>query len=272
MFKISEFSKLSQVSIKALRYYDQMNLLKPAFIDDSTCYRYYAAEQLVQLNRILAYKELGFTLQQITQLLNEEVSLEQIQGMFRLKKAEIETTLQSEQEKLERLNERLRHLQSEQDIHSQHVILKEVEPLWVASYRKRASLRQIPELFEELNRFLGKSASANQPPMVLWHGCEECEEQIDLEVVRPLNDKITSHLPFSVRHIPETITMATLISTSHNPAEKSPVSCELALWIERNGYRLKEGEPRRELYLSFEPGDCKPLVTEIQIAVEKIAG
>lgn len=59
MFKIGEFSKLSQVSVKALRYYDELGLLKPASVDRFTAYRYYSADQRPRLNRILALKDLG---------------------------------------------------------------------------------------------------------------------------------------------------------------------------------------------------------------------
>lgn len=87
LFKISAFSRLSRVSLKTLRYYDQIGILKPRKVDHDTGYRYYSADQLLELNRILIYKELGFTLPQITQLLQEHITLENIQGMFQLKKA-----------------------------------------------------------------------------------------------------------------------------------------------------------------------------------------
>src|SRR5258708_9424704 len=108
MFKISEFSQLSQVSVKTLRYYDQLGLLKPAHADSRTGYRYYTAEQLLRLNRILAFKELGFTLEQITRLLDEQVPPEQIRGMFRLKQAQIQGLIESEQARLARIEGRLR--------------------------------------------------------------------------------------------------------------------------------------------------------------------
>ena len=66
MFKISEFSKLSRIPLQTLRYYDQIGLLKPAKTDESSGYRYYSAEQLLKINRIVIFKELGFTLQQIS--------------------------------------------------------------------------------------------------------------------------------------------------------------------------------------------------------------
>ncbi len=59
MFKIGDFSKLGQVSVRMLRHYDQLGLLKPDHIDTFTGYRYYAVEQLVRLNRILFFKDFG---------------------------------------------------------------------------------------------------------------------------------------------------------------------------------------------------------------------
>src|SRR5260221_4653105 len=98
MMRIGDFSKLSRVSIKPLRYYDEMGLLKPISIDGSTGYRSYAASQLPRLNRILALKDLGFSLQQIGQVLNEGVSSEQLHGMLRLKRAELQQQIAEEQE------------------------------------------------------------------------------------------------------------------------------------------------------------------------------
>jgi len=117
LFKISEFSRLSKVSLKTLRYYDQIGILKPRKVDHDTCYRYYSADQLLELNRIFLYKELGFTLPQIIRLLHEDISLKDIQGMFKLKKSEIQHIIQTEQAKLARIEERMQLLERE----GQHV-------------------------------------------------------------------------------------------------------------------------------------------------------
>ena len=69
MLKIGDFSHLSHVSVRMLRHYDELGLLKPVQVDRFTGYRYYSIEQLPRLNRILALKDLGFSLDQITQLL-----------------------------------------------------------------------------------------------------------------------------------------------------------------------------------------------------------
>lgn len=80
MFKIGEFSKLSLVPAKTLRYYDQIGLLKPNEVDHFTGYRYYSASQLPRLNRILALKDLGLSLEEIGRLLDEELTAAQIRG------------------------------------------------------------------------------------------------------------------------------------------------------------------------------------------------
>src|SRR5437899_9646588 len=79
MLTIGEFSKLSSVPITALRYYDEMGLLKPSAVDPQTKYRCYSVDQLPRLNRILALKDLGFTLEQIAQVLDEGISREELQ-------------------------------------------------------------------------------------------------------------------------------------------------------------------------------------------------
>src|SRR5688500_5365445 len=78
MLRIGEFSRLSQVTIKALRYYDDMGLLKPLSVDQFTGYRYYGVEQLPRIHRIIAFKELGLSLEQIANLLKDNLSTAQI--------------------------------------------------------------------------------------------------------------------------------------------------------------------------------------------------
>lgn len=82
MFKIGDFSRFGQVTVKALRHYDRCGLLKPAHADETSGYRYYSAAQLPRLNRILALKDLGFTLSQIAGLLDEEVSTEKLRVLL----------------------------------------------------------------------------------------------------------------------------------------------------------------------------------------------
>src|SRR5215203_5351495 len=100
MIKIGEFSKLVQVPVATLRYYDQMGLLKPIEVDRFTGYRYYSVSQLPRLNRILALRGLGFTLEQIAEALDDGLTPEQMRGMLRLRHAQISQQLVEMQDQL----------------------------------------------------------------------------------------------------------------------------------------------------------------------------
>ena len=93
MLKIGDFSQLGQVSVRTLHHYDERGLSKPAETDGWTGYRFYSVDQLPRLHRILALKDLGFSLDQIGRLVEDDVPAEQLRGMLALKQAEIERQL-----------------------------------------------------------------------------------------------------------------------------------------------------------------------------------
>src|ERR671916_644740 len=113
MFKIGEFSKLVQVPVPTLRYYDQLGLLKPVAVDRFTGYRYYSASQLPRLHRILALKNLGFSLEQIGAVLVEGVTPEQMRGMLRLRHAQLGQQLSELQNQLDEVEARLQQIERE---------------------------------------------------------------------------------------------------------------------------------------------------------------
>jgi DNA-binding transcriptional MerR regulator len=78
MLSIGDFARHGRVSVRMLRYYDTLGLLRPARVDSASGYRFYAAGQLARLNRIVALKDLGFTLDQVRAMLDEQVSAEQL--------------------------------------------------------------------------------------------------------------------------------------------------------------------------------------------------
>src|SRR5262245_12469933 len=113
MIKIGEFSKLVQVPVATLRYYDQVGLLKPVQVDAFTGYRYYSASQLPRLHRILALKGLGFSLEQIATALVDEVTPEQMRGMLRLRHAQLSQQLAAMHSRLVEVEVRLQQIERE---------------------------------------------------------------------------------------------------------------------------------------------------------------
>lgn len=103
MLKIGDFSKFSRVSIKTLRYYDEIGLLKPAEVDRFTGYRYYSVDQLSRLNRIMGLKDLGLSLEEINQLLADNPSAEKVIELLRAKREAAIARLYEEEARIRRV-------------------------------------------------------------------------------------------------------------------------------------------------------------------------
>lgn len=132
MLKIGVFAQVSRVSIKMLRHYDEMGLLKPVFVDDFSGYRYYSLEQLPRVHRIIALKDLGFSLDQIAQMLNRKLPPEQLRRTLSQKQEELSRQVREDQARLERVKARLRQIDQEGKMSDYEVVLKRIEPMLVA--------------------------------------------------------------------------------------------------------------------------------------------
>lgn len=270
MFKISEFSRISKASLKTLRYYDQIGLLKPDKVDPDSGYRYYSADQLLKLNRIFIYKELGFTLPQIIQLQCEDMTLEHIQGMFKLKQSEIQRILEQEQAKLTRLQERMRLIEREGCADTdQEIRITEEEAQSFLFLKASGRDEDIPDIIRMLDQSLLREFRQlpQSPKVLLWRELDGKQEEFEFEV----GYYVTRDLPavlsdgVQIRHLPPEPMMATM--TFHSSSAFASTACtDLAKWIDRNGYSMKENEPGREIYFPFSNKQESQL-REIQIPI-----
>jgi DNA-binding transcriptional MerR regulator len=282
MFKIGEFSKFSRVSVKMLRHYDELGLLKPAQVDPFTNYRYYSADQLPRLNRILALKDVGFTLEQIGAMLDEDLSTEQIRGMLKLRRAELRQHLRAEEARLAQVEARLAQINEAEKTPLYDVLLRSLESQTVATIRQTITAHSltVPQLFEELEAYVGRyKARASRPPSLLYHDTEYLEEGQDIEVIVPLRALLPTGGRVTVRDLEGYDSAACLIHTGHYDALPQAFNSLLA-WIESNSYHI--AGPIRETYLRFgadRQGYDLPegylahsvaeFVTELQIPVQK---
>ena len=124
MFSTGEFAMLAHVSHRTLRYYDDIGLFRPHYIDPQTGYRYYTASQLPDLNKILALKQLGLTLEEIKVAKEEEINADVIRGMLLMKKAQIKQNLDEEMRRLRNVELHLQQIESDADQYD--VVLKQV--------------------------------------------------------------------------------------------------------------------------------------------------
>lgn len=93
MLKIGEFSKLSRVSVRMLRHYDEIGLLKPTEINRFTDYGYYREDQLPTAGRIAALKDRGFSLADIVRILAVYEDREELERFFSARQRELEARI-----------------------------------------------------------------------------------------------------------------------------------------------------------------------------------
>jgi DNA-binding transcriptional MerR regulator len=270
MFKIGDFSKLSQVSVKTLRYYDEIGLLRPSEIDRFTGYRYYTASQLSRLNRILLLKDLGLSLDQIGRLLESDLPPAQLRGMLKLRQAEIERSIEEEEARLARVAALLTHIEQENVNMSKYdVVIKKVAPVRIASIRDVvANYSAQGELWGELGTYLAQhNVKAVAPCLTIDHNDSYKERDVDLEVCEVIDAALPTTDRVKVRDLPAVEQMACTVH--HGPFPQLNQGYQaLGQWAETNGYRFVG--PSREVYLQVsEIGDDSTNVAEIQIPVDK---
>ncbi|MEU9111578.1 MerR family transcriptional regulator [Streptomyces sp. NPDC048483] len=272
MFTIGDFARHGRVSVRMLRHYDATGLLRPAHVDPATGYRYYTAAQLARLNRVIALKDLGFTLQQVRDIVEEKVTTEELRGMLRLRRAELETAMVAAGARLVQVETRLRAIESEGHMPMNDVVIKSVPAMRVAELTATAASFEpadigpvIGPLYDELfQRLDAAGITPTGPGVASYEDSPEGEGRIRVhaavQVSAPLQEGAVRILD-----LPPLDQAATLVHRGSMDAVL-PTAQALARWIDGNGYR-SAGYPR-EINLEC-PENRDNWVTELQAPVTR---
>jgi effector-binding domain-containing protein len=269
LFRIGEFSRLSHVTVKTIRHYDKIGLLKPARVDPDTNYRYYSANQLPRLNRILALKGLGLSLDQISLLLDQDLPAAQIRGMLRLKQVEIQEHLEQERSRLDRVEQMLKQIEKEEKMPKQDITIKPIKSQEVISIRDTIpSYGEVGSLFNQVFAILGKhQIQPAGPPVGIYHDHEYQEQEVDVEIAVPVSPNNLDTSDLSLSELPAWEDMACIFHEGGYGTIGASYSA-LMKWVEENGYKIAGAV--REIYLRGpESGPEENYLTEIQLPVNK---
>lgn len=270
MFKIGEFSKLSRVPTKTLRYYDEIGLLHPDHVDAFTGYRYYTLEQLPRINTILVLRDLDFSLAEIAQMLDDTLTPEQMRGMLRMKQAEIARRVDAEQARLARVEARLRQLE-DKTMPEYEIVIKQVEPIRALVVRDIVpDYQSMGMLYIDLMEVLKTRKLAPTGPMFgIYYDEGYKETDVDVEVGVPVaGGELPAEGRIRFREVEGHSEVAALVRKGpyddFNPAYQA-----LMTWIKASGYEISG--LAREVYLRgpAEVEDQAECVVEIQYPVRR---
>ena len=283
MLKIGEFAWLAQVTVETLRHYDRLDLLKPVHLDQFTGYRYYALDQLPRLNRILALKDLGLSLEEIARMLDQQIKPGEIRSILAAQQAELEQEVQEAQKRLARVEARLKQIDMEGKMPEHEVLRKTAPAQWIASVRETIpSWDQdifgptLTRMFDEVGEYLNRqSVECVGAGIALYHESQfvhtgNKREDPDVEAALPIARPISESDRVKVMELAKS---EVAYAVHHGSYSGLPLAKQAVFaWIEANGYR--RAGAIREVYLHHDPEhqvneDSPRHITEVQFPVVK---
>jgi DNA-binding transcriptional MerR regulator len=275
MFRIGEFSRIARVSRRLLRYYDELGLLRPAHTDSSNAYRYYTATQLGQLNRILVLRDLGFTLEQITRVMQDGVTAEELRGMMVMRRAAIEQAQSEQALQLKLLESRIAALETDAaGVLDDVVIRAEPERRFISLRARYGSFSEAVaaalELQREIPAQVGRGVTGQF--IAVSHSPEFEPDDLDVETGFALQAEptripvLSAGRQLEIRTLPGHARVATCVRVG-SPAQAHLTTARIGRYLQQSGYRL--AGPNREIFLqSPHNGDLDTAVVEMAFPIE----
>lgn len=238
MLKIGDFSKLSRVSIRMLRHYDEIGLLVPATVNRFSGYRYYSEDQLLTAAKIAAYRDMGFGLSAIGGILKGRQDKEALEEFLSIQRTETQKESDNVQRRLRLLDEAINRLRKGESIMEYQVSLKTLPERYVASVRQ-----VIPGYDKESilwNTLMQETAdiemklAQNCYSLAIFHDKEFRETDVDVEIQGTVEGHYadTEHVKF------KTVAPVEVASVTYKGSYEqiTPVNHAVASWVRDNGY------------------------------------
>ncbi|CAM4184851.1 MerR family transcriptional regulator [Roseateles saccharophilus] len=272
MFRIGDFSRIARVSARLLRFYDELGLFVPAHADASSCYRYYTLAQLAQLNRITVLKELGFSLDQVRDILKSQVSAAELRSMLLQRRNHAERALAAEVQRLRHIETRIAQIEADGRLSSEDVVVRAEPAHRLLSMRHRvASFGEAQEMIGLLRQLVRPILPKRHggPLVVVAHSLQFDQEALDLEFGFALDTDAAVALPrgsvLTWSELPAIERMAVCVRTG-GPEDAHLVTARIGAFLAQNGDAL-DG-PGRELFLRLpEPDAMHESVVEMQFPI-----
>jgi DNA-binding transcriptional MerR regulator len=272
MFRIGDFSRIARVSARLLRFYDEIGLLEPAHTDEPSGYRFYTVAQLGRLNRITVLKDLGFSLEQIGDILKADITAAELRNMLLLRRNDVERTLTVEAQRLRHIETRIAQIDTDGRLSSEDVVVRAEPARQLLSMRRTVSFGEAGALLVRLHQLAEPLLPKRHggQVVVVSHSPQFEQEELDLEfglafeLGAPIHWRNGSGL--TLDELPAVERMAVCVRTG--PPDEGYLSTgHIGAFLEQNGEAL--AGPNRELFLHLpEPDRMHESVVEMQFPLE----
>ena len=272
MFKIGEFSKLTQVSIRMLRYYDEIGVLKPAEVNSYTGYRMYSAEQIPILQKILLLRDTKFTTLEIKDIIQKNNEID-ILNELEQKKIQINKEIIKEKERIERINSAIEEIKDKNfKIHC-NINFKKVDKIFILSTRDIIeSYFHEGMLWERWCDYINRENITIKQEMynnvALYHDIEHREKDVDVEVGIIVDKPLKNTDKFVYREVEAVPKMA--YAMVYGPYKNLGKAYEmLAYYLESHNEEMDNKPSRQICHIGVEDTDNpEEYLTEIQIPLK----
>lgn len=282
MFRIGEFSRIGQVSVRMLRHYDKLGLLRPAQVDRATDYRFYTADQLPRLHRIRALSDLGLPLKELARLIDRPDADAALAAALLERRAEAARDAAAAADRLMRLDTRLALLAQAEHPPLLDVVLKTAPAQTLACVSARvATLDGMVPMREGASELLYREVARRRlapgaVELALYDVDEYRETDIGVRLALPV-DSEDSRLPsadepiadtgFELRRLPATRRLACVAWTGLLPQVTLPIAA-LFRWVAAQGWQ--PAGALREVHLFGRETSrvlVEPVTIELQLPV-----
>jgi len=271
MLKIGDFSKLSRISIRMLRHYDEIGLLVPESVDDFTSYRYYSEAQLPLANRINALKEMGFSLSMVAEILITYRDSQALKQYLTMKQIEIKEHAEKTSRQLLLLETTINRLRKDENLMEYNVTLKEMPQRYVASLRGTIpSYDKEGILWEQMIRELSPQNVQYANPcnsIAVFHDKEHKEHNPDVEIQISVQGEYQNTENVVFKTVPAVLIASATYKGSYD--QLTEVNQAVANWVRDNNYEYAGAMFTIYHVSPAQTQNSDELVTEICFSVQK---
>lgn len=268
MFSIGEFSKITGLTIKTLRFYHERGVLIPARVEAGSGYRYYDEQNVETARAIVALREFGFSLEEIIDVLRDHTDESDILNFLDRQKSLLKDRMARDREIVSTIDRIIQKEEKARKVNQQssfQVEVKELPPVVVAGIRMKGRYEESGQVFGLLGRRVGRHIAG--PPMCLHYDTEYRETDADFEPCMPIKKQVKAE-GADVRELPGGTAITLVHQGEYSELGRSYE--KLIRAAKQRGFKLHT--PSREVYLKgpgmILKGNPKKYLTEIQILVE----